>query len=89
MAFRVTGAFMGLVPFAAVSGLTGLSIRVGLAASDKANSVTITVKPAECCNGDPCCWIDTITAAVKKHVSRDSEEGILVQSVADGCLTLS
>jgi hypothetical protein len=51
-------------------------------------SVTIAVKPPERRDGDQGGWIDKITAAVSTYMSRNAEEGLLVQSIAGGCLTL-
>jgi hypothetical protein len=66
----------------------GSRIRAGPAASDQANffSLTITVKAPEPCDAGG--WIDGITDAIKKGVSKISEEFVLVQSVAGGFLTL-
>ena len=71
-------------------GRAGSGICARPAAGDGAKffSVTITVKQAEPCGGDRS-WIDKITGAVEKHVSRNSAEALLVQSVAGGCLTLN
>jgi hypothetical protein len=62
----------------------------GPAASDMATffSVTIAVKPAERRDGDQGGWIDEIKNAVKTYVNKTTTEGLLVQSVAGGCLTL-
>ena len=68
--------------------VSGICARPAAGDGAKFFSVTITVKQAEPCGGDRS-WIDKITGAVEKHVSRNSAEALLVQSVAGGCLTLS
>jgi len=84
----VSGGGGAVVGGRAISGIC--AGRPGPAASDGAKffSVTITVKQAEPCGGDRS-WIDKISGAVEKHVSRNSAEALLVQSVAGGCLALS
>ena len=65
--------------------------RAGPAASDTATffSVTIAVKPPERRDGDhQGGWIEKITGAVKTYATKNTTEGLLVQSVASGCLTL-
>ena len=60
--------------------------RAGPAASDAATffSVTITVKAPERRDGEH----QEITGAVKTYATKNTTEGLLVQSVAGGCLTL-
>ena len=60
--------------------------RAGPAASDAATffSVTITVKAPERRDGEH----QEITGAVKTYAAKNTTEGLLVQSVAGGCLTL-
>jgi hypothetical protein len=84
----VSGGGGAAVGGRAISGIC--AGRPGPAASDGAKffSVTITVKQAEPCGGDRS-LIDKITGAAEKHVSRNSAETFLVQSVAGRCLTLS
>ncbi len=63
----------------------------GLAARDAATffSVTIAMKPPERRDGDhQGGWIEKITGAVKTYVNKNATEGLLVQSVEGGCLTL-
>jgi hypothetical protein len=65
--------------------------RAGPAASDAATffSVTIAVKPPERRDGEhQGGWIEQITGAVKTYVNKNATEGLLVQSVEGGCLTL-
>ena len=77
----VSGGGGAAVGGRAISGIC--AGRPGPAASDGAKffSVTITVKQAEPCGGNRS-WIDNITDAVEKHMSRNSAEAFLVQSVA-------
>jgi len=79
----VSGGSGAAVGGRAISGIC--AGRPGPAASDGAKffSFTVTVKQAEPCGGDRS-WIDKISGAVEKHVSRKSAEALLVQSVAGG-----
>ena len=84
----VSGGGGAVVGGRAISGICAGRPGPAASAGAKFFSVTITVKQAEPCGGDRS-WIDKITNAVEKHVSRNSAEAFLVQSVAGGCLTLN
>ena len=86
------GAFVNLpAPVENVRTVQKLNLGARSAASPTANffSLTITVNAPEPCDGARGDWIHAITAAVKQRMIRRSEEYILVQSVAGGCLTLN